>query len=133
MNHRLASIGTGIVVASGIGLIAASLRDSHFWLTFVVFAACTSPPSYLLGWLLFSPEVRENEAPGERPDNIEFSWLQRAGKSALFDLIALTGIVATVLAVSNLDPSAVLILAALTIIGMSDLALRLTLLRRQET
>ena len=126
------ALGLGVVLAAAIGLAAAAQRGERFWLVTVVFAVCAFGPAYGVGWLLRVAPVSGPEEPRNAEDTVESRWLERASAAAFGDLVVLMGVVATVVAVTEVDPEASLLLGALLLAVFLDVAARVWVLRRRE-
>jgi len=129
--RHAATVLTGLLVATGIGLLAGAFAADRFWVHVVVFALCTLAPAYGLGWLLFvSPAT--GPAPVARPEeSIEHDWWQRSAAASFLDLLTVAGVAAFALAVSGLEVSAGVVLSGVILLGFADLAVRFTVLRRR--
>jgi hypothetical protein len=124
---------TGLLVASGLGLLAGSLGEpDQFWLRAGVFAACTLGPACGLGWLLFVPGTTGPDAVARPEENVEQLWWQRSAAGAFLDLLVVAGLVLTALAVTDLRLDAVGILTGLVVLGLADVTVRMAVLQRRE-
>ncbi|SFF23103.1 hypothetical protein [Blastococcus tunisiensis] len=130
--RHLAAVVTALALASGVGLLAGSFGDDQFWLRAGVFAACSVPPAYGIGWLLFvAPAIPEGPVTHVE-ETVEHQWWQESATGAFLDIIAVAGIASFALAVTDLRIEAQNPLAALILLGFADVAVRFTVLRRRN-
>ncbi len=133
VRHVAAGI-TGLLVAGGLGLLAAVLEDSdQFWLRAGVFTACTIGPAWGLGWLLFVAGTTGPDAVEHPEENVEQLWWQRSASGAFLDLIIVAGLALTALSVTDLRLDATTVLTGLVVLGLGDLTVRLAVLSRRES
>ncbi|MCZ2821646.1 hypothetical protein O2V63_14975 [Modestobacter sp. VKM Ac-2977] len=131
VRRHIAAALTGLLIASGIGVLAGAFEPDEFWLRAVVFAFCTSTPAYGVGWLVFLSGVTGEDPPAHVEETIEHQWLQRSSSAAFLDLVIVAGLGALALAVTDLDLAASSVLMWLILFAFADVAVRLTVLRRR--
>ncbi|MEX5717906.1 hypothetical protein [Geodermatophilus maliterrae] len=131
--RHTAAVVTGVLVAAGLGLLAGVLGDDdQFWLRTTVFAACTLGPAYGLGWLLFVSGSAGPDAVLHPEENVEHGWWQRSASGSFLDLLVVLGLAATALAVTGLRLDAGSVLAALIVVALADVTVRMAVLSRRE-
>jgi hypothetical protein len=129
--RHVAAVLTGLLVATGIGLLAGAFGDDRFWLRTLVFAACTVGPAYGLGWLLFVSGTVED--PLAHPEeSVEHDWWHRSAAGAFLDLLSVAGLGTFALSVTGLQVAATTALTALLVLGFADVAVRFAVLRRRD-
>jgi hypothetical protein len=122
---------TALVLAAGLGLGVAFLREESFWLVFGVFTACFLPPSLGLAWLLLGAGRRVRPDPHVE-ENVESRWMDKAAAGALLDTIGGAGLAAGVLSVFELSVDASLALLGVVAVALADGGLRYLVLARRE-
>ena len=131
--RHVAAVLTGLVIAAALGLLAGVLGDDgEFWLRTVVFAACAVGPAYGLGWLVFLSGSVDGEAVERPEETVEQQWWHRSASASFLDVVVVAGVGTTALAVTGLEVAATTALAALLVLAMADVAVRLAVLRRHE-
>ncbi len=131
--RRVAAGVTGLLAATALGLLAGVLGDpGQFWLRSTVFAACTLGPACGLGWLVFVAGTTGPDAVARPEENVEELWWQRSAAGAFLDLLVVSGLVLTALAVTDLRLDAATALTGLVVLGLADVTARLAVLRRRE-
>ncbi|NEK59574.1 hypothetical protein GCU56_17085 [Geodermatophilus sabuli] len=130
--RHVAAVLTGLLVASGIGLLAGAFGDDRFWLRTLVFAACTVGPAYGLGWLLFVSGTVDPGPVTHPEESVEHDWWHRSAAGAFLDLLSVAGLGAAALAVTGLEVAATTVLMALLVLGFADVAVRFTVLSRRD-
>ncbi len=131
--RHTAAVLTGLLVAAGLGLLAGlSGDDDQFWLRAAVFAVCTLGPAYGLGWLLFLSGGTGPDAVAHPEENVEHGWWQRSASGSFLDVMAVAGLAATALAVTDLRLDAGTVLTALIVLALVDVTVRFTVLSRRE-
>ncbi len=124
---------TGLLVAAGIGLLAGALGEpGQFWLRAGVFAACTLGPACGLGWLLLVAGSTGPDAVARPEETVEQLWWQRSAAAAFLDLLVVSALVLTALAVTDLRLDAVTVLTGLVVLGLADVTDRMAVLHRRE-
>lgn len=126
-----AAVALALVLAGGLGLLAAQFRPEAPWLTAGVFAACTSGPAYALGWVLLVRD-RVVQRTAHEEEDVEGQWLQRAAAGALWDVLVVLGLSASVLAITGLELLAADALAVVAAVLMADVAVRYAVIARRE-
>ncbi len=131
MLRHAAAVLTGLLVATGIGLLAGAFADDRFWVHVAVFALCTLAPAYGLGWLLFVSAATGPQPVAHPEESIEHDWWQRSAAASFLDLLTVAGVAAFALAVTGLEVSAGVVLSGVILLGFADLAVRFRVLRRR--
>ena len=68
-----------------------------------------------------------------RPEEtVEQQWWHRSASASFLDVLVVAGVGTTALAVTGLEVAATTALAALLVVAMADVAVRLAVLRRRE-
>lgn len=119
------AIGTALTVA--VGVLAALASGQNRWLTFIVFAATTSPVSFGGAWALV-PHPGRVDPVTHSEDTVEHEWAQLAASGAFLDLITAMGLALTVQSVLD---TAALPHQVFLVLGMADFMVRYGVLRRR--
>jgi hypothetical protein len=127
----IAVVALALLGAAGIGAVAGSFNPDHFVLTAAVFGAGTIAPLGALGWLLF---VAPKSAPQDRnaAENVERRWAEQAAARAFADILALIGLGLAVISIAGIVLDTQLVLMAVVIVAMVDVALRYVVLERRD-
>ena len=123
----LIAAGPALLLALGVGLLAARLRtDASDGVEFAVFAAMTFPFLLAFGAILLD---RSPAGPEQQEDSIERQWTTRASSGAFFDTVIAMGL--TTFATSVLDTSGAP-LWIFVVLALADFSTRLAILQRRE-
>lgn len=122
----------GLLIALGIGVVAALLRSEQFWLVLVVFTACSLAPSLGLSWLLVG-RGRSVQPDPRGEENVETRWFEKATSGALLDVLMAIGVLAGAISLLGLDLPADAVLLGLWFFAVADAGVRFAVLRRRES
>jgi hypothetical protein len=132
VGRHVAAVLTGLLVAAGLGLVAGATGDDAFWLRAGVFAVATVGPAYGLGWLLFLSGTADPEPVARPEESVEHQWWHRSASASFLDVVVVAGVGTTALAVTGLEVAATTAMAALLVVALADVGVRLAVLRRRE-
>ncbi len=122
----------GLVLAAGLGLVAAVVADEQFWLTFGVYTACFLSPCIGLAWLLVGPGRGVSVDP-RAEENIESRWIEKAASGAVFDLIPAVGVALASTSLFGLELAGDVALLGVAAFVVADGGLRYLVLSRRES
>ena len=131
--RHIAAAVTALAVSAALGLLAGAFGDDHqFWLRAAVFAVCTLGPAAGLGWLLFLSGTADAEPVARPEETVEHQWWHRSASASFLDVVVVAGVGTTALAVTGLQVAATTALAALLVLALADIGVRMAVLRRRD-
>lgn len=128
----IAAIGLGLVGAAGIGALAGSFTPDDFAVKAAIFGAAALGPATFSAWYVLIGRKEVAKDARQHTDSVEQQWAGRAASGAFTDLMIVLGVSLTAVSISGWEPPVGLVLLALTILGLGDMAVRYLLAERRE-
>ncbi|MEE6281930.1 hypothetical protein [Georgenia sunbinii] len=132
LSRYVLAVLLAIGLAAAAGFLASRFRAEDPWLVGVVFSAAMVGPLYALSWLLLVSSLVVEEDPHVE-ENVELRWAQRAAFGAFLDVLGTCGVALAALSISGLEVAGATVLLAVVVLGMIDVAVRYTVIKRRES
>lgn len=126
-----ASLMIGVIVSACVGGVFVALNPTErAMLVFAVVMAGTLPVAAALGWVLLVDRSTIAGAVAKPDDSIESDWYGKAASGAFHDLLLVGGLGAAAFSLAQVEAPVGLVLAAILLFAMLDVAARYLWLKR---
>ncbi len=126
------AIASALVLAGGLGALAAFLREQDGVLTGVGLGIFTFPPLLALSWLVLVSRHTVTPEP-HAEESVERQWLDRALSGGFTDVLTACGLALTAVAVTGVEISGLATLTAVVVLAMVDVVVRYVVISRRES